>query len=93
MLLRRLPGYKPQVAKTEVDADGNPLPVANAEYVREPVLPVLPDLVDKTTQDATAMGRMEQMVELHSIKNRLARDGCQSNLKVLQRALLMPEDH
>ena len=91
--MRRLPGYKAPVAKTEVGPDGEPLPVVAGEYVREPVLPALPDLVEKTTQDATAMGRMEQLLEVHEIKNCLARAGCQSNLKTLQRALLMPEDH
>ena len=32
------------------------------------------------------------MIELMSIKERLAHDGCHSNMKVLQRALLLPED-
>lgn len=31
-------------------------------------------------------------MEVFSIKDRLAHDGCQSNLKVIKRAILMPEE-
>ena len=44
------------------------------------------------TKDAVDQYRQDEMLELMSIKERLAHDGCHSNLKVLQRALLIPED-
>lgn len=92
-LLKHLPGYKPKAAPVEVGPDGEPLPVAtNGEYVREPVLPDLPDLSEKITKDATEQYRQEQLMEVFSIKDRLAHDGCQSNLKVIQRAILMPQE-
>ena len=77
----------------ELGPDGEPLPVAtNGEYVRETVLPELPDLTEKITKDATEQYRQEQLMEVFSIKDRLAHDGCQSNLKVIQKAILMPEE-
>lgn len=32
------------------------------------------------------------MTIVHSIKDRLSRDGCPSNLKVIKKAVMMPED-
>lgn len=92
-LLKRLPGWKPPTSKTEVDADGNPIAsAATGEYVREPVLPDIADVADKLTVDASGQYRQDQMQEVYSIKDQLARDNCQSNLRVIQRAILMPTE-
>ena len=44
------------------------------------------------TKDETDQYRQDQMDEVYSVQNRLAQDGCPSNLKVIQKALLLPEE-
>ena len=61
-------------------------------HYREPVLPDLKNVAAKINRDATEQFRQEQMAIVHSIKDRLSRDGCASNLKVIKKAVLMPED-
>lgn len=92
-LLRRLPGYKAPVAKAEIGPDGEPIPVAvssEAVAFRESILPQLNDVSEMLTKDAIDQFRQEQMLEVYSIKERLAHDGCPINLKAIKRALLIP---
>lgn len=44
------------------------------------------------TKDATDQYRQDQLEEVYSVQNRLALDGCYSSLKVIKKALLMPEE-
>jgi hypothetical protein len=51
-LLKRIPGWKQPVAKTEVGADGEPTPAPTTSAVtREPVLPALADMTEMITKD------------------------------------------
>jgi hypothetical protein len=51
-LLKRIPGWKQPVAKTEAGADGEPTPVPTTSAVtREPVLPALTDMTEMITKD------------------------------------------
>lgn len=73
--------------------DGEPLPPAVlTEVPRESILPEFKDTSDMLTRDGGDQHRQEQMLEVYSIKERLARDGCTANLKTLKKALLMPEE-
>lgn len=94
-LLRRLPGWKAPVVKAEIGPDGEPMPVpvsAETGYQRTPVLYGFKDVADMISKDGADQFRQEQMLEVYSIKERLAHDGCPANLKTLKRALLMPEE-
>ena len=83
-MLKRIPGWKQPVAKAEVGADGEAVaaPVASGQ-TREPVLPAISDMTEMITKDGIDQKRQEEMLEMMSIKERLAHDGCHSNLKVL----------
>lgn len=83
-LLRRIPGWKQPVAKAEPGADGDSVPApVTTTVTREPILPAFPDMTEMITKDAADQYRQDEMLELMSIKERLAHDGCHSNLKVL----------
>jgi hypothetical protein len=56
------------------------------------VLPDLKNVAERINKDATEQFRKEQMMIVHSIKDRLSHDGCASNLKVIKKAVMMPED-
>jgi hypothetical protein len=65
---------------------------AVSTVTRESLLPVISDMTEMISKDGLDQYRQEEMLELIGIKERLAHDGCHSNLKVLQRALLIPEE-
>lgn len=44
------------------------------------------------TKDDKDQYRQEQMLDVYSIKERLARDGCQAQLKTIKKALLVPDE-
>lgn len=56
------------------------------------MLPDLKNVAARINKDATETFRQEQMTIVHSIKDRLSHDGCASNLKVIKKAVMMPED-
>lgn len=56
------------------------------------MLPDLKSVAARINKDATETFRQEQMTIVHSIKDRLSHDGCASNLKVIKKAVMMPED-
>lgn len=56
------------------------------------MLPDLKNVAARINKDATEIFRQEQMTIVHSIKDRLSHDGCASNLKVIKKAVMMPED-
>lgn len=91
-LLRRLPGWKKPVVKAQLDENGEPILPPAEEPKREPLLPDFKDLSDMNTRDDKDQFRQEQMLEVYSIKERLARDGCQAQLKTIKKALLVPEE-
>jgi hypothetical protein len=59
-LVKRLPGWKPTVAKTELGPDGEPLPPPPAaEPEREPILPEFETPFQATCKDATDTQRQQ----------------------------------
>ena len=88
-LLKRVPGFRVRAPPAGEEGEAA-APVG--EPVREPVLPELADIQEKMTKDATEQYRQEQLNEVYSIKERLAREGQPSNLKVITKAILMPEE-
>ena len=85
-LLRRIPKWKKPVVKAELGPDGEPLPPPpESEKVREPLLPSFADLTDMITKDDKDQYRQEQMLEVYSIKERLARDGQFANMKTIKK--------
>lgn len=56
------------------------------------MLPLFKDEGSMIAYGITDEKRQEMMREVHEIKDRLARDGCQSNLKVIQKAVIMHEE-
>ena len=79
-----MPGWKQPGAKAEVGADGEPIPApVIAGPTREPILPAIGDMTEMITKDDLDQKRQQEMLELTSIKERLAHDGCHSNMKVL----------
>ena len=92
-LLRQVPGWKKPVPKSEVGADGEPIPApVDANPSREPVLPDFKNLSEMITKDDKDQYRQEQMLDVYNIKERLARDGCAANLKTIKKALLVPDE-
>ena len=100
-LVRKLPGWKPApVAATE---DGEPAAAAHDE----PRVPLLPDFhmskqFDFASKNATDTMRLQQMEEIQSIRDYLAKTGRGENkdkqiniplMKTFERAILMPEEY
>jgi len=52
----------------------------------------VPEGLTLLARTATEMHRMEQLQECHTIKDRLARDGCNLKMTVLEKAIMMPSD-
>lgn len=63
-----------------------------ATATRESLLHGFADLTDMNQLSALEQERQERMIEVYAIKDRLARDGCPTPLKVIKNALLMPEE-
>lgn len=89
--LRGMKGYKAPVAKTE---EGEPAPVETpGKPMRESVLPeIQTEVGEMITKDAQDRFRQSQLEELYSVQNTLAQAKCETNFKVLQRALFIPEE-
>ena len=92
--MRRLPGWKKPVVKAEIGPDGEPLPIPDSpiKEEREPLLPDLRNISEMITKDGVDQERQESLLDVYSIKDRLARDGCPTPLKVIKRAMLMSEE-
>lgn len=78
--------------KAELGPDGEPIPTPAEEAKREALLPDFKDLSEMLTKDDKDQYRQEQMLDVYSIKERLARDGCQAQLKTIKKALLVPDE-
>lgn len=93
-LLSRLPGWKKPVVKPEIGPDGEPIPIPDSpvKEEREPLLPDLRNVSEMITKDGVDQERQESLLDVYSIKDRLARDGCPTPLKVIKRAMLMSEE-
>lgn len=93
--MRRIPGWKPPVVKPEIGPDGEPLPMpetAESAPTRESVVYPFKDVSEMLRNDGTERHRMEQMLDVYSVKERLAHDGLAANLKTIKKALLIPEE-
>lgn len=96
--MRKLPGYKPP--KAEVGPDGEPIAPADTQSVREPTLPEFESDLCLITKDTTDAWRQQQIAEITSIRDYLARaqrnddkGGAAINIpmmKTFERAILLP---
>ena len=83
------------MVKPKKNEDGEEIPEPvdlNEKVPRECVLPDIKDLSEMITKDDKDRARQEQMLEVYSIKERLARDGCNVDLKTIKKALLIPDE-
>ena len=53
---------------------------------------MIENFTEMMTRDATEQHRQEQMLEVYSVKETLAERGCPIDLKVINKALLIPEE-
>ena len=89
--------------KAEIGPDGEPLPIPEPPKVREPTLPEFKSPFQKINKDATDSQRQQQMQEIKSMRDFLARahqkrdekDKTQINIplmKTFERAILVPQE-
>ena len=101
--MRRLPGYKPIPPKVEKDENGDPIPAPEQPKGREPVLPKFNVNFQPVIKDATDSLRQEQLKEIQSLRDYLARPPANKRdekdkgvvipmMKSFERAILLPQE-
>jgi hypothetical protein len=61
--------------------------------VKESTLPEMSSIsVEMITKDAADQWRQDQLQEIHDLKLRLGQDGFNSDLAMLKRAIMLPEE-
>ena len=102
-LVRRIPGWKPLAA---VPVDGEPAEAVFNETMKEPILPEfgISKNFDYVTKNATDSVRQQQLEEIQSIRDYLAKPHTKRDekdktyinipvMKTFERAILMPDEH